>query len=68
MEIPAILKLVNLTLALTEDYDRLRAQAADSGWGAVVLIVAVFSLISLLVPWFQEWHDKELRRRGEFRR
>ena len=64
MEIPTILELVNLTLALAEDYDRPRG-GTDSGWGAIVLIVAVFGGIGLLLKWLDEWEARELRRRGE---
>lgn len=63
MEIPTILELVNLTLALAEDYDRPRG-GTDSGWGAIVLIVAVFGGIGLLLKWLDEWEEWELRRRG----
>ena len=63
MEIPTILELVNLTLALAEDYDRPRG-GTDSGWGAIVLIVAVFGGIGLLLEWLDEWEARELRRRG----
>jgi len=62
MEIPTILELVNLTLALAEDYDRPRG-GTDSGWGALVLITAVFGLIYLLVQWCEDWVDKDPRRR-----
>jgi hypothetical protein len=48
MEIPAILELVNLTLALAEDYDRPRG-GTDSGWGALVLIVAVVMFLSWIL-------------------
>ena len=63
MEIPTILELVNLPLALAEDYDRPRG-GTDSGWGFVFLLIVGGVLLSLFFQWFGEWEDRELRRRG----
>lgn len=57
MEIPTILELVNLTLALSEDYDRPRG-GTDSGWGFVVLLI----LGGLFLSWFL--NDDNFRKFG----
>jgi hypothetical protein len=51
MEIPAILELVNLTLALAEDYDRPRGET-DSGWGFVFFLIVGGVLLSWFLGWF----------------